>query len=176
MEKPMSTAIDYNSLENKEIEYRVRRYYPEVRNILEKTYDYRNTYKNAKVGLCNDIIHYSKIYKELEYPTDLWREVIKPWFTPQRFNLEHVYFAYSTPYLEDNKDGCFSIGNQVWLRVPLDKLHPYMLQTAFWFPTVKEYNALRLKVLEYALEDLERIHNKEDIPLPPITFDEPIVY
>ena len=167
MEKPTCIAIDYNSEENRVIEDRVREYYSYVKGLIEMVITKRLKYQNIPHGLCADFIEEDK---------KLWREVIKPWFTSQRFNLEHVYFAYSTPYLEDNKDGCFSIGNQVWLRVPLDKLHPYMLQTAFWFPTVKEYNALRLKVLEHALEDLERIHNKEDIPLPPITIDEPIVY
>lgn len=27
----------------------------------------------------------------------LWRQVIRPWFTPQRFNIEIVYFGYYNP-------------------------------------------------------------------------------
>lgn len=60
-----------------------------------------------------------------------------------------------------------------WLRVPLSKLNPYYLQNAFWFPTVKEYNPLRLDILEYALDDLERIHNKRVNLL--FEFDKPII-
>lgn len=89
MEKPTFIAIDYNSLENKVIENRVRGYYREVRHILEESHDYRMVDKDAPVGLCADLIHYSKSYK---CPINLWKEVIKPWFTPQRFNIEYLYF------------------------------------------------------------------------------------
>lgn len=40
----------------------------------------------------------------------------------------------------------------------------------------KEYNAERIKILECALEDLERIIKSEGVNPPPLTFDEPIVY
>ena len=167
MEKPTSTAIDYNYSENRVIEDMVRNNYHHIQIVIDDIINSRVRNPNQPVGLCCNFIERDK---------ELWRFAIKPWFTSQRFNLEHVYFAYSNMYLENNKDGCFSIGNQVWLRVPLNKLYPNMLQTAFWFPTVKEYNALRLKVLEHARKDLERIKNKGDIPLPLLTLDEPIVY
>lgn len=51
-----------------------------------------------------------------------------------------------------------------------------MLGTAFWFPVSKDYNAERLKILECALEDLERIKKEGEPKLPPITEDEPIIY
>ena len=68
----------------------------------------------------------------------------------------------------------------VWFKVPLEKLkdHEYLLGllgTAFWFPVSKEYNAERIKILECALEDLERI-KWEGVNPPPITEDEPIIY
>ena len=53
----------------------------------------------------------------------------------------------------------------------------YLLGTAFWFPVSKEYNAERIKILECALEDLERIKREGEPELPPLTFeDEPIMY
>lgn len=169
MEKPMSTAIDYNSLKNKVIEDRVREYYSQVKALIEKVITKRLKYQNIPHGLCADFIEEDK---------KLWREVIKPWFTPQRFGLTHVYFGYSHHPIEIIKDDTLNINSRLYFRVPMKEInrYPYLLGTAFWFPVSKEYNAMRLKVLECALEDLERIHNKEDIPLPPITEDEPIVY
>lgn len=43
--------------------------------------------------------------------------------------------------------------------MPLENLegHEYLLGTAFWFPISKEHNDNRIKILECALEDLERI-------------------
>ena len=69
---------------------------------------------------------------------------------------------------------------RVWFKVPLEKLkdHEYLLRllgTAFWFPVSKDYNAERIKILECALEDLERI-KREGVNPPPITEDEPIIY
>ena len=175
MEEPTFTAIDYNSKENKVIEERIRNYYLPVKNVLETVRDRRINIPNSPRGLCVDLIEVSRtINIEFNLSNDgtyLWQEVIKPWFTPQRF--KHVYFAYSNEYLENNKDGYLIICNKAWLRVPLSKLNPYYLQNTFWFPTVKEYNPLRLDVLEYALEDLERIHNKGVNLL--FEFDKPII-
>ena len=66
----------------------------------------------------------------------------------------------------------------IWFKVPLEKLkdHEYLMGTAFWFPVSKDYNAERLKILECALEDLERIKKEGEPKLPPITEDEPIMY
>lgn len=53
----------------------------------------------------------------------------------------------------------------------------YLLGTAFWFPISKEHNDNRIKILECALEDLERIKREGEPELPPLTFeDEPIMY
>ena len=41
--------------------------------------------------------------------------------------------------------------------------------------TAIDYNAERIKILECALEDLERI-KREGVNLPTITEDEPIIY
>lgn len=106
---------------------------------------------------------------------------VKPWFTPQRFNLTYVYFGYSTPLIQHLKEEVLDINGEVWFKVPLEKLkdHEYLLGllgTAFWFPVSKEYNAERIKILECALEDLERIKREGEPKLPPITEDEPIIY
>ena len=45
-----------------------------------------------------------------------------------------------------------------------------------WFPVSKEYNAECIKILECALEDLERIKREGEPKLPPLTEDEPIMY
>lgn len=171
MEEPTFTAIDYNSLENKVIEGLVRDNYSKIKNTFYKVFNKRSKNPNSPVGLCADIIEASN-YKD-DPDRILWRKVIKPWFTPQRFNLEHVYFKYSNEYLENNKDGYLIIDNRAWLKIPLSKLNPYYLKNAFWFPTVKEYNPLRLDILEYALDDLDRIHNKRVNLL--FEFDKPII-
>ena len=70
------------------------------------------------------------------------------------------------------------IEERIWYRMPLENLegHEYFLGTAFWFPVSKEYNAERIKILECALEDLERIKREGEPKLPPLTEDEPIMY
>lgn len=70
------------------------------------------------------------------------------------------------------------IEERIWYRMPLENLegHEYLLGTAFWFPVSKEHNDNRIKILECALEDLERIKREGEPKLPPITEDEPIIY
>nr|UWD65799.1 MAG: hypothetical protein [Bacteriophage sp.] len=168
MEKPTFIAIDYNSYENKVIEERVRDYYQEVKALVEIIITQRLRNPNIPHGLCADFI---------EKDRNLWRLTIKPWFTPQRFNLTNVYFGYSTPLIQALKEEVLDINGRVWFRVPLEKVikHEGMLGIA-WFPVSKDYNAERLKILECALEDLERIKKEGEPKLPPITEDEPIIY
>lgn len=180
MEEPTFTAIDYNSKENKVIEERIRNYYLPVKNTFEAVLYGRLNIPDSPRGLCADLIEASN-YKD-DQDRILWRKVIKPWFTPQRFNLTHVYFGYSTPLIQHLKEEVLDINGRVWFKVPLEKLknHEYLLGllgTAFWFPVSKEYNAERIKILECALEDLERIKREGEPELPPLTFeDEPIMY
>lgn len=173
MEKPTFTAIDYNSLENKVIEGLVRDNYSKIKNTFYKVFNKRVKNPNSPVGLCADLIEASN-YKD-DPDRILWRKVIKSWFTPQRFNLTYVYFGYSTPLIQHLKEEVLDINGRVWFKVPLEKLkdHEYLLGTAFWFPVSKEYNAERIKILECALEDLERIKREGEPKLPPITFEEP---
>lgn len=177
MEEPTSTAIDYNSLENKVIEGLVRDNYSKIKNTFYKVFNKRSKNPNSPVGLCTDIIEASRYHDDPE--GILWRKVIKSWFTPQRFNITHVYFGYSTPLIQHLKEEVLNILNgRVWFKVPLENLKNYefLLGTAFWFPVSKEYNAERIKILECALEDLERIKREGEPKLPPITEDEPIIY
>lgn len=174
MEEPTFTAIDYNSLENKVIEGLVRDNYSKIKNTFYRVFDKRSKNPNSPVGLCADLIEASN-YKD-DPDRTLWRKVIKSWFTPQRFNLTYVYFGYSTPLiLQHLKEEVLDINGRVWFKVPLEKLkdHEYLLGTAFWFPVSKEYNAERIKILECALEDLERIKREGEPKLPPLTFEEP---
>lgn len=168
MEEPTFTAIDYNSYENRVIENRIREYYPRVKALIEIVITKR--LRNPKIphGLCNDFIEENK---------KLWQEVIKPWFTPQRFGLTHVYFGYSHHIIESIKDDTLDVNGRIYFRVPMKRLkgYKYLLGTALWFPVSKRYNAERIKILECALEDLERI-KREGVNLPPITEDEPIIY
>lgn len=165
MEKNTSTAIDYNSLENRVIEERIRNYYLPVKNTFEAVLYGRLNIPDSPRGLCADLMDVSRtISREFALVEEvfLWRKVIKPWFTPQRFNLTYVYFGYSTPLIQHLKEEVLDINGKVWFKVPLEKLkdHEYLLGllgTAFWFPVSKEYNAERIKILECALEDLERI-------------------
>lgn len=153
MEEPTFTAIDYNSLENKVIEGLVRDNYSKIKNTFYKVITKRLRNQNIPHGLCADFIEEDK---------KLWQEVIKPWFTPQRFNLTHVYFGYSHHIIESIKDDTLDVNGRIYFRVPMKRLkgYKYLFHTAFWFPVSKEYNAERIKILECALEDLDRIHNK----------------
>lgn len=173
MEEPTFTAIDYNSLENKVIEGLVRDNYSKIKNTFYKVFNKRVKNPNSPVGLCADLIEASN-YKD-DPDRILWRKVIKSWFTPQRFNLTYVYFGYSTPLIQPLKEEVLDINGRVWFKVSLEKLkdHEYLLGTAFWFPVSKEYNAERIKILECALEDLERIKREGEPKLPPLTFEEP---
>lgn len=170
MEEPTFTAIDYNSLENKVIEGLVRDNYSKIKNTFYKVFDKRVKNPNSPVGLCADLIEASN-YKD-DPDRILWRKVIKSWFTPQRFNLTYVYFGYSTPLIQHLKEEVLDINGRVWFKVPLENLegHEYLLGTAFWFPVSKDYNAERIKILECALEDLERIKREGEPKLPPLTF------
>lgn len=176
MEKPMSTAIDYNPLENKVIEGLVRDNYSKIKNTFYKVFNKRVKNPNSPVGLCADLIEASN-YKD-DPDRILWRRAIKPRFTPQRFNLTHVYFGYSTPLIQPLKEEVLDINGRVWFKVSLEKLknHEFLLGTAFWFPISKEHNDNRIKILECALEDLERIKREREPKLPPLTFEEPKIY
>lgn len=182
MEKPTFTAIDYNSKENKVIEERIRNYYLPVKNVLETVRDRRINIPNSPGGLCVDLIEVSRtINIEFNLSNDgtyLWREVIKPWFTPQRFNIEIVYFGYYNPAIIKLQGEGLRIEGRIWYRMPLENLegHEYLLGTAFWFPISKEHNDNRIKILECALEDLERIKREGEPKLPPLTFEEPKIY
>lgn len=176
MEKPTFTAIDYNSLENKVIEGLVRDNYSKIKNTFYRVFDKRSKNPNSPVGLCADLIEASN-YKD-DPDRTLWKHVIKPWFTPQRFNIEIVYFGYYNPTIIKLQGEGLRIEGRIWYRMPLENLegHEYLLGTAFWFPVSKEYNAERIKILECALEDLERIKREGEPKLPPITFEEPKIY
>lgn len=182
MEKPTYTAIDYNSKENKVIEERIRNYYLPVKNTFEAVLYGRLNIPDSPRGLCADLIDVSRtISREFALVEEvfLWRHVIKPWFTPQRFGLTHVYFGYSHHIIESIKDDTLDVNGRIYFRAPMKRLkgYKYLFHTAFWFPVSKEYNAERIKILECALEDLERINKREGEPkLPPITEDEPIIY
>lgn len=136
---------------------------------------------NSQGGLCVDLIDVSRTLNiEFNLSNDgtyLWGEVIRPWFTPQRFNITDVYFTYYTPEILILGYG-LTVDGKSWYKVPLEKLRGYepLLKTAFWFPTSKVYNNNRIKILECALEDLERIKKEGEPKLPPITEDEPIIY
>jgi hypothetical protein len=124
MEKNTSIVVYYSYQKNKIIEDSIRKYYPQVKALIEMVITKRLRNPNLPNGLCTDFS---------EEDEGLWTGVIKPWFTPQRFNLEHVYFKYSNEYLENNKDGYLIIDNRAWLRIPLSKLNHYYLKNAFWF-------------------------------------------
>lgn len=182
MEKPTFTAIDYNSKENKVIEERIRNYYLPVKNTFEAVLYGRLNIPDSPRGLCADLMDVSRtINIEFNLSNDgtyLWREVIRHWFTPQRFGLTHVYFIYSHHIIESIKDDTLDVNGRIYFRVPMKRLkgYKYLFHTAFWFPVSKEYNAERIKILECALEDLERIKREGEPKLPPITEDEPIIY
>lgn len=164
MEKPTYTAIDYNSLENRVIEGLVGDYYQMVKNTFETVLYGRIHIQDSPRGLCADLIEVSRnIYKQYD-----------------QYNMTSQ-IGYSTPLIQHLKEEVLDINGRVWFKVPLEKLkdHEYLLGllgTAFWFPVSKEYNAERIKILECALEDLERIKREGEPKLPPLTFEEPKIY
>lgn len=145
MEEPTFTAIDYNSLENRVIEGLVGDYYQMVKNTFETVLYGRIHIPNSPRGLCVDLIEVSRtINIEFNLSNDgiyLWQEVIKPWFTPQRFNLTHVYFGYSHHIIESIKDDTLDVNGRIYFRVPMKRLkgYKYLFHTAFWFPVSKEW-------------------------------------
>lgn len=169
MEKPTFTAIDYKDQQNIIIEGMVGEYYSQVKALIEIVITERLRHQNIPHGLCTDFIGEDR---------KLWKAVIKPWFTPQRFGLTHVYFGYSNHLIESIKDDTLDVNGRLYFRVPMEEInrYSYLLGTAFWFPVSKDYNAMRIKILECALEDLERIKREGEPKLPPITEDEPIIY
>lgn len=181
MEKPTFTVIDYNSKENRVIEERLRDYYLPVKNVLETVRDRRINIPNSPRGLCADLTDVSRtISREFTLVEEvlLWRQIIRPWFTPQRFNIEIVYFGYYNPTIIKLQGEGLRIEGRIWYRMPLENLEgcEYLLGTAFWFPISKEHNDNRIKILECALEDLERIKKEGEPELPPLTFEEPKIY
>lgn len=112
MEEPTFTAIDYNSLENKVIEGLVRDNYSKIKNTFYKVFNKRSKNPNSPVGLCADIIEASRYHDDPD--GILWRKVIKSWFTPQRFNITHVYFGYSTPLIQHLKEEVLNINGRIW--------------------------------------------------------------
>lgn len=131
MEEPTFTAIDYNSLENRVIEGLVGDYYQMVKNTFETVLYRRIHIQDSPRGLCADPIEVSrniyKQYDQYDLPDRifLWRQVIKSWFTPQRFNLTYVYFGYSTPLIQHLKEEVLDIKgreNQSSLLSPLKNL------------------------------------------------------
>nr|UVX42434.1 MAG: hypothetical protein [Bacteriophage sp.] len=166
MEKPTYTAIDYNSKENKVIEERIRNYYLPVKNVLETVRDRRINIPDSPRGLCADLMDVSRtISREFALVEEvfLWRHVIKLWFTPQRFNIEIVYFGYYNPTIIKLQGEGLRIEGGIWYRIPLENLEGIhvLLGTAFWFPTSKAYNN-RIKILECALEDLAKLTKEEE--------------
>lgn len=110
MEKLTYTVIDYNTYENRVIENRIKEYYPRVKALIEIVITKRLRNPNIPHGLCNDFIEENK---------KLWQEVIKPWFTPQRFGLTHVYFNYSHHIIKSIKDDTLDVNGRIYFRVPL---------------------------------------------------------
>lgn len=103
---PTYIAIDYNSYENRLIENRIREYYLRVKDLIEIVITKRLRNPNIPHGLCNDFIEENK---------KLWQEVIKPWFTPQRFGLTHVYFNYSHHIIKSIKDDTLDVNGRIYL-------------------------------------------------------------
>lgn len=165
----------------RKLEERIRNYYLPVKNTFEAVLYRRLNIPDSPRGLCVDLIDVSRtISREFALVEEvfLWRHVIKPWFTPQRFNIEIVYFGYYNPTIIKLQGEGLRIEGRIWYRVPLENLkdHEYLLETAFWFPISKEHNDNRIKILECALEDLERIKREGEPELPPLTFEEPKIY
>lgn len=106
MEKPTFTAIDYKDQQNIIIEGMVGEYYSQVKALIEIVITERLRHQNIPHGLCTDFIGEDR---------KLWRAVIKPWFTPQRFGLTHVYFGYSNHLIDSIKDDTLDVNGRLYL-------------------------------------------------------------
>lgn len=161
--------IDEKAKNNFILEMRIFENYEKVKYEIIKVIDFLR-HAETNLGMC-------RIFDNQNH--EFWHSVIKPWFTPQRFNIEIVYFGYYNPTIIKLQGEGLRIEGRIWYRIPLENLegHEYLLGTAFWFPISKEHNDNRIKILECALEDLERIKREGEPELPPLTFeDEPIMY
>lgn len=147
--------INEKARDNFSIEMRVFEHYEEVKRIISLAKEIQDQVKEIQdqgirsrgrsvKGMCN-------IFKLLDI--DLWFIVIKPWFQPERFNITHLWFNVYKDYLFKGVE--IKTSGQ-WFSVPIE----YALNNkeyGFWFPPIGEYTQHRVKVLELALEDLERI-------------------
>lgn len=159
-------------MEDIEIEKRILVHYKAVRTTFEKVLAEWQRDQNIPCGICASILKWGKMDNRLY----LWREVIKPWFTPERFNITTVYFNYPTTFFGEIKEEYIIIKGIGWYKIPIEKLPEWMHGAAFWFPLGKDYAPHRIKILECALEDLERIKREGEPKLPPLTFEEPKIY
>ena len=155
-------------MEDIEIEKRILAHYKNVRTTFEKVLAEWQRDPNIPCGLCASILKWG----QMDNRYNLWREVIKPWFTPERFNITHVYFNYPTTFFEEVREEVILVKGIRWYKIPIEKLPEWMHGIAFWFPLGKDYAPHRIKILECALLDLERIGRDS---LPPIPYDEPIL-
>lgn len=85
------------------------------------------------------------------------------------------YYPRVKALIESIKDDTLDVNGRIYFRVPMKRLkgYKYLFHTAFWFPVSKDYNAERIKILECALNDLERIKREGDNLL--FEFDKPII-
>ena len=159
--------IDEKAKNNFTIEMRIFENYEKVKHEIIKAIDFLR-HSETPMGMC-------RIFDNQNH--EFWHSVIRPWFTPQRFNLTDVYFTYCTTDILILGYG-LTVDSKLWYKVPLEKLRGYepLLKTGFWFPTSKAYNNNRIKILECALDDLERIKKEGEPKLPPLTFEEPKIY
>ena len=141
MEKSTYTAIDYNSKENKVIEERIRNYYLPVKNTFEAVLYGRLNIPDSPRGLCADLIDVSRtISREFALVEEvfLWRHVIKPWFTPQRFNIEIVYFGYYNPTIIKLQGEGLRIEGRIWYQLWITDLDMNCIERYF-----KGYNEVK---------------------------------
>ena len=125
------------------IEMRIFENYEKVKYEIIKVIDFLR-HAETNLGMC-------RIFDNQNH--EFWHSVIKPWFQPERFNITHLWFNAYNDYLFKGVE--IKTSGQ-WFSVPIE----YALNNkeyGFWFPPIGEYTQHRVKVLELALKDLERI-------------------
>lgn len=130
------------------IELKVRDNYEQVKVIFEGTLklmlQYQHEGKFKDWGLCSKL-------KETTYQlfpgSKLFDSVIVPWFTPDRFNIEYLYFYFYYPELSIIPSLTLITRNdfeKAWYQVKLDKVPEPYIKSGFWFQVERVYEQNRI--------------------------------
>lgn len=89
----------------------------------------------------------------------LYFEVIRYWFTPERFGIDYLYSRNRLCFLDEDSiirgDQSYSQFRSGWYRYNIEDILKGRRHVFYWFPVESEFNDARIKILEKAIEMLK---------------------